>query len=185
MSIPELDEVLYRIEVLRLEQRQYEELFEGEESSRDASEVDAIMPASTSELPRSESISTVISADVTSGSTSIVSHATSITSRSSHDSSAPERQFSSFAPKSLLQKSPISMDYERFLAHAEKTLTRAVRNSTHDSPLSMSSPLIMSARKSYAGLRRRFTHFAKMRKEKLVTNGILRWVILGSQAILL
>lgn len=180
MAIPELDDLLYRIEVLRLEQGQYEDLFEAEEcpSPEAVFETNAIIPettTTTSELPRSESISTTISTNVRSGSTSAISHATSVTSRSSsHDGPAPppERQSASFERKSLLQMSHLTTtDYGRFVAHAEQSLKRVVRGSPLVSSLPMTtSSLFMSARKPYASLRRRFTHFSKSSKDKRAAN---------------
>lgn len=173
MAIPELDDVLYRVEVLQLE------MGSDERPPQDLSELEVTMPEPTSApLPRSESTTTSISANVRSGSASATSHGTSITSRSSHDGGAQTRQSASIRRRPSLPKSQSTTDYERFLAQAEQALKKAGQSPAQGSTLSLTSPLaspsasplasplLMTARKPYVRLRRRFTSFSKARKNK-------------------
>ena len=171
---PELDEVLYRLDVLRLQA--------GDDEGDDGNVDDSNLPSpgladytsGTITLPqRSSSITTCPSLNRRSTSPSATSQSTTATSRSSHENTHHARAI----PKSLPRlepspKSPSTNDYVRFLAQAEQQ-KRAPPVSTSPTtnekpPL---SPSTVPKRRPF-GMIRRLTQFSRAKKNKALADDV-------------
>ena len=170
---PELDEILYRLDVLRFGAGD-----EGEADNVDDSDLPS--PGLAGDIsgainlpPRSGSITTCPSLNRRSTSPSTASQSTIATSRSSDEHIHHARAIPKTLPRSEPPpKSPSTNDYVRFLAQAEqqkRALQVSTSTTTNEKPLL--SPSTCPKRRPF-GMIRRLTQFSRAKTNKALTDDV-------------